>query len=510
MLTSAFRAALAGAVVVGVAFPGVASADRTLSLEDALNLARTNNRDLAQARTRVSASKADVELARAALMPTVSGDARYTHNYKEVDFDVGALLNPFTQLANIVGANATPAQQTQITAFNNSINAEINGFPAIVITKEEELDASIQANVPLIVPSRWYGLSAAHRAHEAAEATFDSTEASVLVGVAQAYYAAAGTDELVTAREDGVKVATETFNDAKARVAADLANQVDVMRAETAVVRAQQDLAEAANAESAAYRALATLLGTHDTIHVGDQPKTTYEDAAAVDTLVAGAREKRPELSAQRAQIDAANAQVKADAWRWSPNLSAFARANVGNYTGFSGDKYAWAVGVALDWDLYDGGVRDAERHKAEAQRLAAQQRLDLLGDTVADEVANARGTFDTKRKGVNAAFRSVQLARETLRLVRAQYDAGAAKQLDVLQAQDVLVGAEVALAQSHFDVALADLQLRRASGEFPGHGGAQPMASPASPEAPAATPQPAPSQPGNPSAPGAPATPGS
>jgi outer membrane protein TolC len=38
-----------------------------------------------------------------------------------------------------------------------------------------------------------------------------------------------------------------------------------------------------------------------------------------------------------------------------------------------------------------------------------------------------------------------------------------------VLQAQDVLVGAEVALAQAHFDVALADLQLRRAAGEFPG-----------------------------------------
>jgi outer membrane protein TolC len=38
-----------------------------------------------------------------------------------------------------------------------------------------------------------------------------------------------------------------------------------------------------------------------------------------------------------------------------------------------------------------------------------------------------------------------------------------------VLQAQDVLVGAEVALAQAHFDVAFADLQLHRAAGAFPG-----------------------------------------
>jgi outer membrane protein len=120
---------------------------------------------------------------------------------------------------------------------------------------------------------------------------------------------------------------------------------------------------------------------------------------------------------------------------------------------------------------VFDGGVRDAQRHLAEAQRREAEARLELLGDSVSDEVANAHGSLETKRKGVSSAQRAVELARETLRLVRAQYEAGTAKQLDVLQAQDVLVAAEVALAQAHFDVALADLQLRRAAGEFPGSG---------------------------------------
>jgi outer membrane protein TolC len=52
--------------------------------------------------------------------------------------------------------------------------------------------------------------------------------------------------------------------------------------------------------------------------------------------------------------------------------------------------------------------------------------------------------------------------------LVRAQYDAGTAQQLDVLQAQDSFVASEVAVAQAHFDLALADLQLKRAAGIFP------------------------------------------
>ncbi|HMG21840.1 MAG TPA: TolC family protein, partial [Kofleriaceae bacterium] len=280
--------------------------------------------------------------------------------------------------------------------------------------------------------------------------------------------AAAGTDELVVARQDAVKVATETFDVARARVAAELANQVESTRAETALIRAQQDLAEAETARAAAYRALGTLIGTREAITV-QAVQVVPAAAGGFDELVGEARAHRPELAAQRATIAAADASARASAWRWSPTLSAFGNLRGQNYTGFSGDKYAWAVGVQLDWLVFDGGVRDAQRHVAEAQRREAEARLELLADTVSDEVANARGSLDTKRKAVAAAQRSVELARETLRLVRAQYEAGTARQLDVLQAQDVLVGAEVFLAQAHFDVALADLQLRRAAGAFPG-----------------------------------------
>jgi outer membrane protein TolC len=62
-----------------------------------------------------------------------------------------------------------------------------------------------------------------------------------------------------------------------------------------------------------------------------------------------------------------------------------------------------------------------------------------------------------------------VALAIETLDLVRTQYEAGHSAQIDLLQAQDGLVAAKEALAQAHFEVAIADLTLRRAAGSFPG-----------------------------------------
>jgi OMF family outer membrane factor len=466
MYRSRVRYALIAVLVVGSA--GAARAERSVTLDEALGLARAHNRDLRIARESIAIARAGVEQARAALLPSVAVQGKYTHNYRQVDFDVAALLRPTFELAeSIRTSTGSPAEAAAIGNAVSQASAGLAAQPTIAIVQQEELDGAVTATVPLVAPSAYFALSAARRGQDASEAGYQVSEASVLVAVAQAYFAAAGTDELVGARRGAVATATETFDVARARVAAELANQVESTRAETALVRAQQDLAEAETARAAAYRALATLLGVKEPITVRTA-EALPEEPGALDALVGEGKTRRPELAAQRAAIAAADATARASAWRWSPTLSAFGNARVQNYTGFSGDKYGWAVGLELDWIAFDGGVRDAQRRIALAQRRAAQARLDLLDDSVSDEVANARGSLETKRKGVGSAQRAVELARETLRLVRAQYEAGTAKQLDVLQAQDVLISAEVGLAQSHFDVALADLQLRRAAGRFP------------------------------------------
>src|SRR5262249_10149599 len=89
MANSYRSSALLGAMVLASAGPALA--DRTITLDDALALARANNRDLRGARERVAVAHAGVEQARAALFPTIVAQGKYTHNYKQVDFDAAAL-----------------------------------------------------------------------------------------------------------------------------------------------------------------------------------------------------------------------------------------------------------------------------------------------------------------------------------------------------------------------------------------------------------------------------------
>ena len=97
-----------------------------------------------------------------------------------------------------------------------------------------------------------------------------------------------------------------------------------------------------------------------------------------------------------------------------------------------------------------------------------ALARVEVLKDSVRDDLANQRSLVDTKRQGVFAAVRAVELAKETIELVRTQYEAGTVTQVDLLDVQDSLVSAQEALAQFRFDLAVADLAYRKTAGTFP------------------------------------------
>jgi outer membrane protein TolC len=401
--------------------------ERELTLEDALALAKKRNKSLFAERARVAQVQTNLDSAWARLLPTVAAQGRYTRNYAEFQF-------------------ALPAGSLLVQPIN-------------------QLDAVISFNAPLIVPAAYPGLKAVKANIAAAEANFEMSETQVLFGVAQAFYAAAIADEVLVARRSSIEVTRATLKNAQTRFSAGTVTKVDVDRAELAVLRAEQMERESRHAREQAYRGLGTLIQVDGPFRV-KTPSPLVVSPPPEDLEMA--LKLRPEFRSLELSARAADLQASTDAWRWSPQISAFGNARRFNYDNFNRDRYSWAIGVQLDWVLYDGGARDAERHQANAQEEESQARAEVLRDSIRDDLANGKSLVETKLQAVGAATRSVELARETIELVRTQYEAGAVTQVDLLQAQDGLVGAQEALAQARFDLAVADLTLRRTAGTFP------------------------------------------
>lgn len=425
--TSVARAADAPEADVPARSKGQGSV-RDLTLEQALALAKKGNRSLAVERARLAQAETSVEQAWNVLFPTVTAQGKYTRNNRGFQFPAGD---------------------------GGTIN----------IQKVDQWDVGANLSTPLFAPAAYPGLSAAKASVETATEGLHSSEDSTLLTVAQAFLTAAVADEVMAVRDSNIAVSKATLGTARTRFSAGAVTKVDVDRAELAVLRAEQAKREAELAQHQAYRALATLI-------VLDGPFKVVPPAVPEGTLPGDdmnmVLKLRPEFRALQASRREADLEGSAYAWRWAPSLSGFANARWFNYDNFAREHHAWAAGASLDWVLFDGGTRDSQRHLQAARLAEAEARAAVLEDTIRDDIANGKDSIATKVQAQRTAERSVVLAEETVELTRAQYEAGTATQIDLLQAQDGLVTAQDALARAHFDVAVAHLALRHAAGTFP------------------------------------------
>jgi outer membrane protein TolC len=440
---------IAAVVLVGAAALGGiarAQAERELTLDDALALAKQRNKSVVVERARLQQAQTALASAWSLLLPTIAAQGRYTRNYHDFNFP-GAVITD-------------NAGQPILDAMGNAMHT-----PPLLIQPVNQLDGVISFNAPLLVPAAYPGLQSVKANIKASEANYELSETNILYAVAQSFYAAAVSDEVLVARRSNIDVARATLDNAKTRLAAGTVTKVDVDRAELALLRAEQQAREARHGRDQSYRALATLIQIDGPFRA-KAPETL--GAPPAEQPVENVLKLRPEFRALEFSSKAADLQATTDALKWAPSLSAFGNARKFNYDNFNRDRFSWAVGLQLDWVLYDGGSRDAQRHLADAQREESDARTVVLADNIRDDLATGRSLVDTKRQGMFAALRGVELAKETIDLVRTQYEAGTVTQVDLLAAQDALVGSQEALAQSRFDLAVADLTLRKTAGTFP------------------------------------------
>jgi outer membrane protein len=412
--------------------PAAAAADRVLTLDQVLRLARERNRTLQAAAEELAAARAAADRALAPLLPQASAQARIFRNDPEIRF--------------MLPAGFLPGGRTEV-----------------VISPTTQIDATLTATLPLLVPSAYGGVRAA-RAQERAEVSrLRAAGNDVAFAVARAFFAVAGAEEVLVAREHAVKVTEEALRTTGVRRAAGVARAVDVTRAELQAVRARQALREAGDAVAAARRALGTALALGEPVRAEAPPTVRWSPPAEAD-LVREAIAARPDVAAAREQVGAAERALSAARWRLAPNLLAFANLRGFNNPGFAPVNYAWAAGVLLDVPLIEPG-RYTDLRATEARLRQAQVRLAQITDGVADEVRNARDALGTSHARLESAERAVALARTALDLVRIQREAGIATQLEEIDAQDRLVTSQIALAQARFELALADLALKRSAG---------------------------------------------
>ena len=313
-------------------------------------------------------------------------------------------------------------------------------------------------------PLEWTGKrqarqEAADAALAGANAALEDTRLSLLADVKIAFYHLLFGQRDIELAAQNVTNVEEVLRTVQARVAAGEATSFDSLKAGVEVQKAKKEVARANNALLVAKARLNTLtagtLGKEFSVQGDfDRPRQGLNP----EGLTAQALEQHPAVRRVSKLAEQADHTLRFEREARVPNVSV-----IGSYHREAGDE-SLTAGLAVPlplWYRRQGEIQSAlgAKHRADAERLRAQQELEQAITQHAQEVRTAQEQLQVFETGL------LKQAEQTLTMARTSFRHGAASLLDVLDAQRVYRQTQLEYAQVRADLSIALARLKRALG---------------------------------------------
>lgn len=397
------------------------------------------NLDVAQAAGRVLQARAGLDAVAAALLPSAQISAQTARSYQSVETPLGRVLD------------------------------SMPGFDRYGSAQEANLGASWELDL-------FGGLRRARQAslaeYQASEAGATAVRLAVAAQTADTYIQIRGLQARLAVARSQVQTQQQLRSIVELRFGKGLAPELQLRQVEGALARAQATVPPLENALEAALNAmdvmLATAPGTHRAELADPRPVPvlpTLSLAEAPGDLL----RRRPDLIAAERRLAASNARIGAAIAEYYPKLSI--SGLIGSVTSISagnlfsaGASQASVVG-GLRWRLFDFGRINAQIHQAQAQEAEslAAYRQSVLRAT--EEVENALVSLDRRQELMAVLARGADALTLARQAAGAAYDKGVVSLIEVLQADESLLGVLDAQAQARMESARSTVAIFKALG---------------------------------------------
>ncbi|MGZ3460642.1 MAG: TolC family protein [Archangium sp.] len=413
-----------------VLMAGLAQAEETapaappaVTLEHAVSQALARNPSLGQARAQVDRARALVTEARAAFLPTLTGNAVYTQ---------------------LDGARAQGDR---------------------ILQPASALNANVTLTVPVVAAQRWLAASRAQQSVEVARTSEADARRQVAVATAQAYLAVVLQKRLLQTNLQARDTARNHLEFARARRQQGLGNRLDEVRAERELHDDEARVSLALASVARAQEALGVAVGLEGPLDaVGEVALATLPSLQAALESVA----QRDDIVAQRQRLELAERTVRESWADYMPTLSAVGQPFLQTPATSTLPTSGWQAQVLLSVPFYDGGFRYGARREREALAFEARSLLESTLQRAHGEVRSAAEQLQGAEAAAVEQQRSAASARETLELATIAYRAGATTNLDVIDAERGARDAETSELLAQDTVRQARLNFLVASGQFP------------------------------------------
>lgn len=399
------------------------------ALTDLIRRAARENRDVKIAAERVRAARAGATISRSWLMPSISA--------------VGGALHQDT------GYDAIKRQ-----AFPDT-DVAVGG---IGVSWEVDLSGRLRAGATAAEAD---ALAVEHGAH--------GVRLLVLTDVATHYFTLVGASrQLETVRAISA-AQDETLRLVTARQRAGLATPFDVERAQTEASQARAAIPPLETAVAISRHRIAVLIGDQAFNAARITPSSGEPVAPPAHAgQPAALLERRPDLLAARAQLDAANARRQQAHAEWFPRLFVAALFGSGsaevNDFSLGSARYTNAAAL-LAMPIFNAGRTRAINEIAEAGQSEAVLRYEDAIVRALEDVENALAVVRNERQRADTLAAAAASAEAAFGRAQSLYNRGQIDLLPLLDAQRQRLVVRVSANDSHTQLLLDSVQLYKALG---------------------------------------------
>lgn len=397
-------------------------------LTELVSRAVSGNRDIQIAGERVRAARAGVAVSNAAMLPSLTAVANAGES-----------------------ANGYNAQARQGAPEITSASAGLG------VAWELDVTGRLRA-----------GKAAATADVRASEEHVRGVRLLVIADVASNYFTLMGALRQLDTVKAIAKTQQETLQQVTARQSAGLASPFDAERARAEASKAQAAIPPLQTLVAVSRHRLAVLMGDTPTAAAALLPATDIRVPDVQPGQPATLLERRPDLLAHRAKLDAANWRRRQAKAEWFPKLfvnALFGRQSLEiNGRDLSSARFGNVAGV-LSMPVFDWGRTAAINDIAQsAQSEALLQYEDAIVRALED-VENALVSLHDERQRAQLLQSAAFSAQAALQHAESLYHRGQIDLLPLLDAQRARLGAQVSANESQTQLLLNSVQLFKALG---------------------------------------------
>lgn len=410
----------------------------TLTLDDTIRLALSQNPYHLASGERVEAAKAIIREAAANFFPTLNAQGLHTLDEKVFSLE---FPDPITGKSQRVTIDFT-----------------------------RDYQFSLSLSLPLFTGGRLVsGFKQAKYNLLSTEEGARQSENTTVFNAKTAFYGCLIAKEFVKVAEEAVEVAEKHLKNVKSLHEVGMASKFDMLRSEVQVANLKPQLIKARNNLEIAKLGLKTLLGIDLSQSLEIKGELIYEAYEPdLEECLAKALRNRPEVSQLNYQKQMAEETVKLARAADLPTVALSGTYNFwADKLNFQKDTWQsfYAINLVLNVPIFNGFSASARVAQSKAMIRELELTRKGLEETVGFEVRRAILNLKEAKESLLSQEKNVEQAQESLRIAELNFSEGLATTLDVSSAQAALSQAKTNYTQALYDYGVSLAQLDKAMG---------------------------------------------